>query len=49
MSNYSCYICQADVQDDDIVWALTDGTLNTDIGYPYCVGCLPAQKEEVNV
>ena len=43
-----CYICKAEIDIDESVWADSKGEVNNPL-YAYCVGCLPAQKEVANV
>ena len=34
------------VDDDDVIWAMPDGTLDTDKGEPFCDVCLPQDPNE---
>ena len=42
---WRCYDCGMWVASEEVVWAAPDGELDTDCGLPWCVSCLPAQKE----
>ena len=45
MSNLvPCHICSNYLEEDDIVWANREGNIEQPT-YPYCVSCLPGQKE----
>jgi hypothetical protein len=40
-----CFTCGEWVDEDDTVWALPNGKLNTDTGNPYCTSCVPCEDE----
>ena len=40
-----CHGCGKRVAEEEIVWALEDGTLSVDEGLPWCVKCVPNQPE----
>jgi hypothetical protein len=42
MSEVTCDKCKDDFDNDDVVWADTQGSLSMS-GAPHCVGCLPNQ------
>ena len=42
MSEVTCDKCKDDFDNDDVVWADTQGNLSMS-GAPHCVGCLPNQ------
>jgi hypothetical protein len=42
-----CHICEEWLGEDDIVWANREGNIEQPT-YPYCVPCLPSQKENNN-
>jgi hypothetical protein len=42
----NCSECDGIVVEDDIIWYDPDSKqLNTDIGVPYCAGCLPSEQK----
>lgn len=43
---YKCAKCGTMLHEEIVIWALPDGTLNTDTGEPYCDACLPEQPDE---
>ena len=43
-TEYKCFGCGTWLHEDEVIWATTDGVLNTDLGNAYCDSCLP--KEE---
>lgn len=47
-TNVHCAKCHALVDDEEAVWVTKDGVLNTDLGDPYCVGCVPPQGVDVS-
>jgi hypothetical protein len=45
--SWKCVGCGEWLDEEDIVWALEDGTLNTDTGRPWCVSCCPADPDDL--
>jgi hypothetical protein len=41
VEEWKCTGCKTLVYFEEVVWANKDGTLSTDTGDPYCVGCVP--------
>jgi hypothetical protein len=41
---WKCHECQTWIDQDEIVWAMENGTLSTDRGNPYCVECCPQEE-----
>ena len=42
-TEYACECCGVWLREDEIIWALPNGELNTDKGNPYCDNCLPIE------
>jgi hypothetical protein len=42
---WECFDCGLGLLDDDAVWSDPDGVLSTDVGDPYCAGCVPDQPD----
>ena len=42
---WDCVDCGIGILDDDVVWSNPDGELSTDVGDPYCTGCVPDQPD----
>lgn len=38
---WDCVDCGTGLLDDDVVWSDGAGVLSTDVGDPYCTGCVP--------
>lgn len=41
---HDCYGCGQEFSEDEVSWAMPDGTLTVMKGYPYCDGCLPEYR-----
>lgn len=42
---YSCWKCFTVIDENDVIWADVEGNLTTMTGYPYCMSCLPEEKQ----
>lgn len=43
---YRCVKCGIPLFEGEVIWALPDGTLNTNTGDAYCDYCLPPEGEK---
>lgn len=41
---WKCIECGDWYDEEEIIWALADGTLSTDKGNPYCEVCVPPEE-----
>jgi len=43
METVNCARCEVPLDDEVVLWATTDGVLNTDTGLPWCEACAPEE------
>ena len=42
---YKCHDCGNWINEQEVIWALENGELNTEKGNPYCDECLPSEED----